>query len=360
MSTVACTGRVMTTGSSVGASATGACVSTGESDASSASGASDLAWRERRLPLRDRDEPEPDAVEPACAVSASGWAATSEADAAGASARGGLGLGLRRLGLLCRDDVHRARVGRDGGRRDLGQRVLGVIGDAVRARSADTLSRLRTATVALCRAVRAVPVAVAIGAVVATAVAVATTTGAATLLLRRSAQRRRTRLPAVLDDGIVMHDDSATRADLAGLAERFEEPETELLARHLHQAERGDLGDLVLRAVAAETFDHAAQHEVAIGLEHHVDEVDDDDAADVSQAQLAHDLLGGLEVVLRDRLLEVSARADELARVHVDDGHRLCAVDHEDPPEGSQTLRSSAFSICSETRNSSNASRSPS
>ena len=36
----------------------------------------------------------------------------------------------------------------------------------------------------------------------------------------------------------------------------------------------------------------------------HVDEVDDDDPADVPQPQLAHDLLDGLEVVLRDRVLQ--------------------------------------------------------
>ena len=43
----------------------------------------------------------------------------------------------------------------------------------------------------------------------------------------------------------------------------------------------------------------------------------------------AHDLLRGLEVVLGDRLLEVAARADELAGVHVDNRHRLGAVDDE-------------------------------
>ena len=51
----------------------------------------------------------------------------------------------------------------------------------------------------------------------------------------------------------------------------------------------------------------------------HVDEVDDDDPADVAQPELADDLLHGLEVVLDDRVLEASlsalaARADEPAR----------------------------------------------
>ena len=58
----------------------------------------------------------------------------------------------------------------------------------------------------------------------------------------------------------------------------------------------------------------------------HVDEVDDDDPADVAQPQLAHDLVGRLEVRLQDRVLEVLA-SGEAARVHVDGGERLGLVD---------------------------------
>ena len=46
------------------------------------------------------------------------------------------------------------------------------------------------------------------------------------------------------------------------------------------------------------------QHLVAVARVGHVDEVDDDDPADVAQPQLAHDLLRGLEVRLDDRVLE--------------------------------------------------------
>ena len=130
-------------------------------------------------------------------------------------------------------------------------------------------------------------------------------------------------------DGGVLDDDAAAGAVLAGLREHLHEPGAHALARHLDQAERGHLGDLVLRAVPAQALHETAQHEVAVGLEHHVDEVDDDDAADVPQAQLPDDLLGGLEVVLGDGLLEVAAGARELAGVHVHHGHGLGAVDHE-------------------------------
>ena len=46
-------------------------------------------------------------------------------------------------------------------------------------------------------------------------------------------------------------------------------------------------------------------HRLAVVLGLHVDEVDDDDPADVAQPQLAGDLFGRLEVVAEDRLFEV-------------------------------------------------------
>ena len=139
-------------------------------------------------------------------------------------------------------------------------------------------------------------------------------------------------------DRLVVDDQPATLAVLAGLAERLEQPGADALAGHLHEAERGHLGDLVPGAVPAEALDEPAQHEVAVALEHHVDEVDDDDAADVAQPELADDLLGRLEVVLGDGLLEVAPGAGELAGVDVDDGHRLGAVDDQRPAGGQPDL----------------------
>ena len=73
---------------------------------------------------------------------------------------------------------------------------------------------------------------------------------------------------------------------------------------------------------------NASDDLVAVVADLHVDEVDDDDAADVAQAQLAGDLVGGLEVVPEHGLLEVRS-PDVLAGVHVDDGERLGALDDE-------------------------------
>ena len=60
----------------------------------------------------------------------------------------------------------------------------------------------------------------------------------------------------------------------------------------------------------------------------HVDEVDQHDAAQVAQPQLPRDGLGGFEVRLEDRVVEV-ARADKAASVHIDRRERLGLVDHQ-------------------------------
>ena len=81
--------------------------------------------------------------------------------------------------------------------------------------------------------------------------------------------------------------------------------------------------------VTGQRLGEPSQHQVAVGLEDHVDEIDDDHAADVAQPHLAHDLLGRFEVVPGHRLLEVATRTGELARVDVDDRHRLGVLDDQ-------------------------------
>ena len=54
------------------------------------------------------------------------------------------------------------------------------------------------------------------------------------------------------------------------------------LAGHLNQTQRGHLGDLVLGPVTSQTLEQSTHDKVAVALKDHVDEVDDDDAADVT------------------------------------------------------------------------------
>src|SRR5690606_19613244 len=94
-----------------------------------------------------------------------------------------------------------------------------------------------------------------------------------------------------------VHHDAPAAAVGTRLGEHLDQSGPDPLAGHLHQAERGDLGYLVLGAIPAQALQQAADHQVAVALQDHVDEVDDDDPADVAQPQLADDLLGGLDVV---------------------------------------------------------------
>src|ERR671910_9677 len=69
-------------------------------------------------------------------------------------------------------------------------------------------------------------------------------------------------------------------------AEGLQQPSADLLPGHLHQAQAGDLGDLVPGPVTAEALDQPAQQQLTVGGQHHVDEVDHDDSADVAQPEL--------------------------------------------------------------------------
>ena len=75
----------------------------------------------------------------------------------------------------------------------------------------------------------------------------------------------------------------------------------------------------------------------------HVDEVDDDDAAEVAQTNLANDLGDGVEVGLDDGVFEASGLADELAGVDVDRDEGFGLVDDDgaaglEPDLGAQRL----------------------
>ena len=102
----------------------------------------------------------------------------------------------------------------------------------------------------------------------------------------------------------------------------------ESLAGHFHQAERRDGENLRFGFVSFETVLHHLVDGFAVAFCLHVDEVDDDESADIAQADLASDLGGGFEVGLEDGFIEVFG-ALVTAGIDVDGDHGLGFVDDE-------------------------------
>ena len=105
------------------------------------------------------------------------------------------------------------------------------------------------------------------------------------------------------------------------------------LARQLHQAESGDLARLDPGAVVMQgVLDALLDLTLVLGVLH-VDEVDDDQAAEVAQPHLARGFLGRLEVRSERRVLDVGA-AGGARRVDVDRDQGLGVVDHDGTARG--------------------------
>ncbi|MCY1277542.1 hypothetical protein D9M70_262410 [compost metagenome] len=120
--------------------------------------------------------------------------------------------------------------------------------------------------------------------------------------------------------GFDVTDDALSIATGADDAAGFAEGRTQALAGHLQQAEARDTADLDARAVGFQGFAHPVFHGALVLRRGHVDEVDDDQAADVAQAQLAGDFLGRFQVGLQGGFLDVAALGGA-GRVDVD-GHQ--------------------------------------
>src|SRR5258708_3905967 len=114
---------------------------------------------------------------------------------------------------------------------------------------------------------------------------------------------------------------AAPAAGGAGLAQHLLQGLAGALARHLDQAQprKSVHGDP--RAVARERLAELGEHRGAVVRRFHVDEIDDDDAPEVPQAQLARDHLRRLEIGLEDRVVEIAGAA-VAAALHVDLAHR--------------------------------------
>ena len=70
------------------------------------------------------------------------------------------------------------------------------------------------------------------------------------------------------------------------------------------------------------------QHAAAMVFITHIDEIDDDNAAQIAQTKLARNGLRGLDVGVEDGVVQV-AMADERAGVDIDGGHRFGLIDDQ-------------------------------
>jgi hypothetical protein len=123
-------------------------------------------------------------------------------------------------------------------------------------------------------------------------------------------------------------DVAGARAARAGHVRAFRQRRTQALARQFHQAEARDLAHLdactvMVQGILQALFDFA----LVLG-DFHVDEVDDDQAAQVAQAQLARHFVGGFAVGVEGGGLDVRA-AGGAGRVDVD-GHQGFGVVDDD------------------------------
>src|SRR5690349_17494014 len=125
-------------------------------------------------------------------------------------------------------------------------------------------------------------------------------------------------------------DAGATRArEVTGITQR----RAQTLARHLEQAETREASDLDAGAIHLHRVAQAVFHVALVLRRLHVDEVDDDQAADVADTELTGDLVRGFEVGVGGRGLDV--RPARGARgVDVDGHQRLGVVDDDRAARG--------------------------
>ncbi len=123
-------------------------------------------------------------------------------------------------------------------------------------------------------------------------------------------------------------DVTAAAALRAGLGRALQHAGADALARHFQQAEMRDASDLDARAVLPQAVGQLALDGAVVALLVHVDEVDDDQAGEIAQAQLPGDFLRRLEIGLERGILDVMF-AGRAAGVDVDRDQRLGLVDDD-------------------------------
>ena len=100
------------------------------------------------------------------------------------------------------------------------------------------------------------------------------------------------------------------------------------MPRHFQQAEMRDSTDLDASAVVLERILQSTLHRAIVAALVHVNEVNDNEAGQISQAQLPGDFLGRLAIGLERGILDVMF-ASGASGVDVDRHQRFRLVDHD-------------------------------
>src|SRR5215469_2624036 len=137
---------------------------------------------------------------------------------------------------------------------------------------------------------------------------------------------------------------AGTGAVRARLAQSAFERLLGTLASDGDEAEFVEAQNFRRRAVGFEGVFERGHHFVAIAALFHVDEVDDDDAAQIAQANLADDFFHGFDVGADDGVFEaIGTAANEFAGVYVDGHERFGVVDDDVAAGLEPDFRAQAF-----------------
>ena len=98
--------------------------------------------------------------------------------------------------------------------------------------------------------------------------------------------------------------------------------------RHFHQTQGGHLGNLCLDMVLVEALLQGAQYLALVFPVRHIDKVDNDNAAEVTQSQLPGNGLRRLQIGLENGLFKV-AMTDITTGVYIRGSHGLCLVNDQ-------------------------------
>ena len=145
------------------------------------------------------------------------------------------------------------------------------------------------------------------------------------LFLQQAQYLQRTRL------GIP--NDACAVTTRAGDVRAFVQRGTQALARQLHQTETGDLAHLDTGAVEVQGVAQAVFDGALVLAVFHVDEIDHDQTAQIAQAQLAGDFVGGLKVRAGRGFFDVGATGGT-RRVDVDGDQGLGVIDDDRSARG--------------------------